>query len=199
MTIDWSTWKPGDTDAEFIASAPGWLAEGLRNQKISFPGADSVQLDAVAKIVALGLGSGSAESKTVKEVVSQLSIDKDLAKSLTHFAMALAMCQRALGEYEYAKGAKIQWDSAGCCDKCNQNDGTCRQGNKHPHKSKNLTQCQQSKYDCQGVQSNTLSHPFWRQPKSLNQLAQTKNKTNHDKRLERSKLQNARQKRQHQA
>ena len=123
MTIDWSTWEPGDTDAEFIASTPGWLAEGLRNQKISFPGADKVELDEVAKIVALGLGSGSAESKTVKEVVSQLSIDKELAKSLTHFAMALAMCQRALGEYEYAKGAKIQWDSAGCCDKCDKNDG----------------------------------------------------------------------------
>ena len=43
--------------------------------------------------------------------------------SLTHFAMALAMCQRALGEYEYVKGAKIQWDSAGCCDKCDKNDG----------------------------------------------------------------------------
>ena len=49
MTIDWSTWKPGDTDAEFIASTPGWLAEGLKNQKISFPGADKVQLDDVAK------------------------------------------------------------------------------------------------------------------------------------------------------
>jgi hypothetical protein len=123
MTIDWSTWKPGDTDAEFIASTPGWLAEGLKNQKISFPGAETVQLDEVAKIVALGLGSGSAESKIVKEVVNQLSLEKELAKSLTHFAMALAMCQRALGEYEYAKGAKIQWDSAGCCDKCDQNDG----------------------------------------------------------------------------
>lgn len=123
MSIDWSTWKPGDTDAEFIASAPGWLAEGLSNQKIIFPGADKVHLDEVAKIVATGLGIGSAESKIAKEVVNQLSLEKELAKSLTHFAMALAMCQRALGEYEYAKGAKIQWDSAGCCNVCDKNDG----------------------------------------------------------------------------
>lgn len=123
MTMDWSTWKPGDADAEFIAGTPGWLAEGLKIQKIIFPGAEVAPLDEVAKIVASGLGEGSSESKIARTVVNQLDLDRELAKNLTHFAMALAMCQRALGEYDISLEAKIQWDSAGCCNECNKNDG----------------------------------------------------------------------------
>ena len=46
---------------------------------------------------------------------------------------------------------------------------------------------------------NALTHPFGRQPKTLKQLAHTKNKSHHDNSLHGGKLQNASQKRQHQA
>ena len=123
ITVDWSAWKPGDKDSQLIASAPGWLAEGLRNQRISFPGAEDVDLDAVAGIIAHGLGEGSAEATVTKNIVNELGLLKPLANSLAHFGMALAMSQRALGDYRNIQGVKVQWDSASCCDKCNKNDG----------------------------------------------------------------------------
>lgn len=122
-TVDWSAWKPGDEDAQLIASAPGWLAEGLRNQKINFLDSEEVDLDSVARIIALGLGEGSAEGTVTKRIVTELGLQKSLATSLAHFGMALAMSQRALGDYQNVDGVKIQWDSAGCCDVCNKNDG----------------------------------------------------------------------------
>lgn len=123
MFPDWSTWKPGDVDAEFIAGKTGWLSEGLKNQKINFVDSEKYDLDAISRIVASGLGSGLAEAKIVKNVCSEIEINKELATNLVHFASCLAQCQRALGEYNYKKGAKIKWDSAGCCEFCNENDG----------------------------------------------------------------------------
>jgi hypothetical protein len=123
MFPDWSTWKPGDVDAEFIAGTTGWLSEGLKNQKIKFPGSEKCDLDAISRIVASGLGGGLAETKIVKNVCNEIEINKVLATNLVHFATCLARCQRALGEYDYKKDAKIQWDSAGCCEFCNKNDG----------------------------------------------------------------------------
>jgi hypothetical protein len=99
------------------------LAEGLRNQGISFPGAEVVDLDAVAGIIAQGLGEGSAEATVTRNIVNELGLLKPLANSLAHFGMALAMSQRALGDYRNVQGVKVQWDSAGCCDKCDKNDG----------------------------------------------------------------------------
>jgi len=123
INVDWSAWEPGDDDSQRIASAPGWLAEGLRNQGISFPGAEVVDLDAVAGIIAQGLGEGSAEATVTRNIVNELGLLKPLANSLAHFGMALAMSQRALGDYRNVQGVKVQWDSAGCCDKCDKNDG----------------------------------------------------------------------------
>lgn len=121
--VDWSAWKPGDEDSQLIASAPGWLDEGLRNQKINFPGSENYDLDSVARIIALGLGDGSAEGTVTKKIVDELGLPKPLATSLAHFGMALAMSQRALGDYRNIEGVKVQWDSAGCCDMCDKNDG----------------------------------------------------------------------------
>lgn len=122
-TVNWSAWRPGDEDAQLIASASGWLAEGLRNQNIDFLGVVNVDLDSVARIIALALGEGSAESKVTKKIVLELGLQKPLATSLAHFGMALAMSQRALGDYQNIHGVMVQWDGAACCDKCNKNDG----------------------------------------------------------------------------
>ncbi len=122
ISVDWSAWKPGDQDSQLIATAPGWLAEGLRNQRINFPGSEHLDLDSVAIIISLGLGEGSAEAAVAKRISKELGILKPLATSLAHFGMALAISQRALGDYQNVEGVKVQWDSAGCCDKCDKND-----------------------------------------------------------------------------
>jgi hypothetical protein len=122
LNIDWENWKPGDSDAQEIAARKGWLREGLSRQGIVFPGMEEVHLDELAAIVSAALGQGSAEAKVVKEVVTQMGVEKTLAKSLVHFATALAQSQRSLSSYFELPDMKVEWDSSGCCDICDKND-----------------------------------------------------------------------------
>lgn len=123
MIIDWENWRPGNSSSASISSMPSWLQEGLTRQGISFPGAEALDLEELCKYVSIGLGQGSAEAKIIKEVVSNLGVDRSLAKSLVHFAVVLAQSQNSLNSYLVLPGTKIEWDSANCCEVCKINDG----------------------------------------------------------------------------
>ena len=130
--IDWSNWKPGDAASADIATESGWLKSGLKMQMLDFPGSENVDLDAVSKIVGSGLRVGAAEAKTVKQVVTELGIDKDQATFLVHFAMCLAASQRDM-ETSGDILSKMEWDGDGCCDRCQKNHGkSVKIGSKFP-------------------------------------------------------------------
>lgn len=124
MTIDWENWSPGNPGAAEIAAKHDWLENGIRIQGLSFQGLEEIDLNAFAAIVSEEIAIGSSESKIIKRIRGAIGVEKELAKSLVHFATTLATSEDSIARYVEGGVENVEWLGGSCCTTCDLNDGT---------------------------------------------------------------------------
>jgi len=99
MSIDWENWSPGNRGAAEIAAKTDWLENGILKQGLSFEGSKEINLNSFAVIVAEEIALGSSESKIIKRIRNEMAVEKELAKSIVHFATTLATSEDSIARY----------------------------------------------------------------------------------------------------
>lgn len=124
MSIDWENWSPGNRGAAELAAKTDWLENGITKQRILFEGSKEIDLNSFAAIVAEEIALGSSESKIVKRIRNEMAVEKELAKSIVHFATTLAISEDSLARYLESGIEYVEWLGGSCCPACDENDGT---------------------------------------------------------------------------
>jgi hypothetical protein len=121
LTIDWSTWKPGNESAAALVRPRGGLESLLATRKITVT--DEIvhtKLDRIGTVLAKGLEQGLSAKETAKMIDAVID-DPQHALVIAQTEMSRAMSVAARDSYEKANIEQVEWLVAEGCDDCQEN------------------------------------------------------------------------------
>ena len=121
LTVDWSTWKPGNESAAALVRPRGGLESLLATRKITV--ADEVintKLDRIGTALAKGLEQGFTAKQTA-QMIDVIIDDPQQALMIAQTESSRAISVAARNAYESANVEQVEWLVAEGCDECQEN------------------------------------------------------------------------------